>query len=821
MRELRAALSGQSPVWYGWAGGALALLAFWLRAFRLDGQSLWYDEGISVTLAPRSLEQITLSAAADIHPPLYYYLLHFWTAAAGNSEYAARYLSVVEGVMLVAVAFALGRRLASAEVGVLAGFLAATSPILVYYSQEARMYTQAALLAALSMYAFLQLVDGASPFRGLGRWSAYVIASVLAVYSHYYDFSILLVQNLYVAGLLVALARRASKERDLGKAVRVAAIWASGQLVILIAYVPWFALSYRQLLGWPSISEPFGLGDLIGRLFRAFSLGLSWDAAATPTRELVFVLLALAALLSALRSPGGHWRRAAGVVGVFLAVPVLTMYLASLQRPMYNPKFLLLAVPAYCLWLALGISGLRSAMSQVLSRFAGPSLGTAMGGVVVVGSLWGVSYSTARSLEAYYFDPKYARDNYRALVQHVETYWRVGDAVILNAPGQVEIFDYYFSGDQSALYPLPRQRPIVASETEAELRRIAEAHQRIWLVLWATKESDPEMLIERWLDEHLYKSGSRWFGSLRLVSYGGDVEGASDQEWADLAFGENVLLRAYGPLRWDGEPGSTLPVTLTWQAKRPIETRYKVFVHLLDAGEFIWGQHDSEPAGGYRLTTDWTPGELVQDRHGILVPEGTPPGSYRIEIGLYEPESGRRLEIGDQHEQPVGDRFLFGQVQVSSQRWPPQGWDPAAIQNRLKARLGPLALAGYNLGLVGDEKPRSVFSMMEVAHLTLFWQASETPAAECEVQVMLEASDGRRLLADDVAPAFSGYPMVRWRAGELVRQPLRLHFQGLARGEYSLLVGLRDLTSGALLPATGGETKPDGWLVIGRITAEN
>ncbi len=66
----------------------LALAAF-LRFYLLDGQSFWNDEGNSARIAERSLQLITEGAAGDIHPPLYYYLLHFWRGVFGSSEVGA------------------------------------------------------------------------------------------------------------------------------------------------------------------------------------------------------------------------------------------------------------------------------------------------------------------------------------------------------------------------------------------------------------------------------------------------------------------------------------------------------------------------------------------------------------------------------------------------------------------------------------------------------------------------------------------------------------------------------------------------------------
>src|SRR5205814_2407351 len=89
----------------------LCLFAFALRVFQLGAQSLWYDEGFSAWLSAQSLDQITLKTAADIHLPLYYYLLHVWMRAGGPSEFSLRFLSLAPGVLLVPVIFLMTRKL--------------------------------------------------------------------------------------------------------------------------------------------------------------------------------------------------------------------------------------------------------------------------------------------------------------------------------------------------------------------------------------------------------------------------------------------------------------------------------------------------------------------------------------------------------------------------------------------------------------------------------------------------------------------------------------------------------------------------------------
>ena len=136
-------------------------------------------------------------------------------------------------------------------------------------------------------------------------------------------------------------------------------------------------------------------------------------------------------------------------------------------------------------------------------------------GVVVAGLL---VIPTARSLASYYFDPTYARDDYRGLAQTVTLREQPGDAVILTAPGQVEIFGYYYRGG-SDLFPLPLQRPIDPADTRARLERLSDDHDRVWLVRWAANEADPDDLILGWLEGRGRRIGGQQFGRVELRLY--------------------------------------------------------------------------------------------------------------------------------------------------------------------------------------------------------------------------------------------------------------------------------------------------------------
>ena len=80
----------------------ILLLAFALRAYRLDFQSLWSDEGISLQRSAQGLLDLLRTMPTE-HMPGYFVLLHAWLAAAGTQDYALRFLSLWPSVLAVAL----------------------------------------------------------------------------------------------------------------------------------------------------------------------------------------------------------------------------------------------------------------------------------------------------------------------------------------------------------------------------------------------------------------------------------------------------------------------------------------------------------------------------------------------------------------------------------------------------------------------------------------------------------------------------------------------------------------------------------------------
>ena len=119
---------------------AMLLLAFALRAYRLDFQSFWSDEGISLQRAALGLPAM-LDAMPVEHLPGYFIVLHFCLPATGGYDFALRFLSLWPSVLSVALLYRLGVDLGYRPAGLAAALLLATNGFQIWYAQEARMYS--------------------------------------------------------------------------------------------------------------------------------------------------------------------------------------------------------------------------------------------------------------------------------------------------------------------------------------------------------------------------------------------------------------------------------------------------------------------------------------------------------------------------------------------------------------------------------------------------------------------------------------------------------------------------------------------------------
>jgi len=322
-------------------------------------------------------------------------------------------------------------------------------------------------------------------------------------------------------------------------------------------------------------------------------------------------------------------------VALYLLLPITLIFAFDLYKPAWL-KFLVVVLPPFHILLAHGIENLapfsilHSPFSILRSPFSIRLLALAF-----------FAITTFPSLQNLYFNPAYARDDYRQIAADIAAALRPGDGIILNAPNQWEVFTYYYPDRD--VYPAP-YRPDPA-EVEAFLAPLIERYRRLFVLYWGDAESDPRGLIETWLAAHAYKAGDAWYGHVRLATYGVASLPEEPAVALDACFGADLRLRGYALDDATCGPGDILPVTLFWEAQAPIAERYKVTVQLLDGAGQLVAQVDTEPGDGLMPTTTWQVGQVVTDRYGVPLPADLPPGCYTLIVALYHATSGERLPV--------------------------------------------------------------------------------------------------------------------------------------------------------------------------------
>ena len=182
---------------------ALAALAAALRFSRLGHQGFWFDEGYSALLVhQRPSEMLHLLRHSESTPPLYYCVAWVWVRVFGFGEAGLRSLSALAGTATVPLLYLAGTRFASRRAGLAAAALAATNPLLIWYSQEARSYALLAMFSAATLAA-LPAALGRPGRRPLAIWA---VLCALALATHYYAVLVVVPQ----AVLLLWRRRRAA-----------------------------------------------------------------------------------------------------------------------------------------------------------------------------------------------------------------------------------------------------------------------------------------------------------------------------------------------------------------------------------------------------------------------------------------------------------------------------------------------------------------------------------------------------------------------------------------------------------------------------------
>ncbi|MGC8782290.1 MAG: glycosyltransferase family 39 protein, partial [Anaerolineae bacterium] len=332
----------------------ILLLALAARFYGLTYHSLWFDEVVSTYWAGRpagEIWRVGLALVQDKHPPLYYLLLHGWTALFGGSDFAVRSLGVWIGALAVFPAYGIGRRLGNARAAAWGALLLALNPFLVWYSQEARMFMPATAFALVGLYGLWRVAHGEWRTRrgAVLCWLLLVGGLTAALYSYLYAAFLMPVAGLW---LLMAWWERRS-ERAAGRDfwLGVLGLAVASALFLPLAWAAWRVSGAEATPGRPFA----GMWGPLATMLKAYVLGWpAWDG------RLVAVLAAAAGALAligcAAPFPGRGRRRGGLHLALWIGTVILIggLLLSRDSRTFAEVRYQIALAPALCLAMGRG-----------------------------------------------------------------------------------------------------------------------------------------------------------------------------------------------------------------------------------------------------------------------------------------------------------------------------------------------------------------------------------------------------------------------------------------------------------------------------------
>ncbi len=600
-------------------------LAFGLRVYHLDASPLRGDEAFAVRywaadpLGAKSLGADVPLSHREPHPFGTYVSFWVWKQVAGSSEFAMRMLSLLGNLLGLAGIWALARRLFHrAHAAEIAALLWAINPFLIWHAQDARNYALWAGLSPVAMLLFLRAVASNDP----RRWTFYVAAQAIALYTFFLEAFLLPVQAIY---LLLTRPRREVWRRAL-------VAWFALGVLLLPWMVQLYWLSGSGYTGTLSRADPAALlTNFLPTLLTGQEPAAPWN---------VVLALAWLALVVLLLIPDIRRRSPAVWLVVWIALPTALLLVAATRMSVFNPRYLIVVTPVLLLLTARAL--VAPVGSSHLPRPALLLARIALAALLLV--------PTADTLAQYYRGASPKAPDWPTLAAFFME--RAGPTDLIVFPAPDPAFNYYYTSGPAAEISLdPEHDP--ADTLDPERWR-----DGIWLV-----GDSPDAA--RYLDERYQHVARYTIGGFPVTYYATqEVTTGEIMQPVGATFGNVAHLVGY-TLHGPGAASPALTLALYWQPLAKTAIDYKVFVHLTATrlapdGTPVWAQDDRAPG-----TPSWEVGALLRDPYTLLgaASAALPPGNYTLEIGFYDPATGERVPVLGPHGEALGDSLPLAMMQ--------------------------------------------------------------------------------------------------------------------------------------------------------------
>ncbi|MCE7983429.1 MAG: hypothetical protein DYG89_19835 [Caldilinea sp. CFX5] len=679
----------------GWQRLLLLLILLGCFALRLQAlplQNIWWDEARNIDVALRPFTQVATAPELDIHPPVYFWLLHFWLRGLGFHTqveptilaFGARLLSVVAAMLATVLLYPLGRRFGSSLAGLYTVAIAGFAPFWLAESQEARMYTVGFALLAVAAYFLLKITDdwrletrdtrhetdfdksdNVSQNPKLVRtgakiqnYIAFIFLTAAALLTHYNAVFILVAWYGWWGILALMQPKRWQAVRTVLLCGVAMALLVAPVLPIALRQIPKYA---NPNLGIPS------LGDYLWQNWQAYLAGYAFDPALLNGQGATWVWAMLAlSLLSLLILPfqkritnyatrntqhatrnTQHVTRNTLFLLIWLFGGLALYYIAVLDRGAFNVRYSSFITPA--LYLLMGLT--LAAQTQWLR-------------LITVAGLAGLAVGFVPMLRADLYDARFGREDVAGVTEWLKTTAGPNDLIFVD---QKYPFGFYYQRyviDANATPAGPEAAParylfVDINTLDQRLTDWAGQAEKVFWVQWFESDTDPRHAVRFLLNKYGNYGESKAFRGYSVEQWQltppTHFELAPTLTPLSLRFGTAVETVAVSLPTELAE--MKVPVVVRWQrvpggqADRPLKAR----VALYDAQDNRLAQSDERLLNDRHLMpSQWQEHDQPLNVYLLETAEPLPAGAYQVRLLVYDAETLEPLSFIDQAGNPQG-----------------------------------------------------------------------------------------------------------------------------------------------------------------------
>jgi hypothetical protein len=792
----------------------------------LDAQSLWYDEGVTAIVAQYDPATLIRWTADDIQPPLYYLLVSAWRHLSGWSEWNLRFPSLFFGVLLVPLMAALSRSLTrSRGAALLAALITALHPLLLYYSQEARMYTMLVALCVVAVYCLVRSAWYVDSWQSRWLWIGYVLAATAAVYTHYFAIFLLFALNLaYLVDIYLFRGRKTDDGRRTMNERRPISntqypipdprspipdpqspILANAALFLL--FLPWLGVLITRLRVDASYWQgEFKLDEALRSVAIRFTLGETvlereaipwlWIFAAVTLISLVGLMAGCRLQVARGKGRGASTHYELRITHYSLLItllPLAGILLLASFTPKFNPRYVMVALPGLILlwsggvgtgdW-GLGIGDWGLGIGKWVWRGGRlAAVGMILVGFIFAGSNW-------------FFDPAFTKDQWREVAATVRAQRQPDERVILVSGHAWPIWRYYAPDLDPIHLPeieiLDVDAVLDFANTANPLREGLDIAAGAWIVGWQEEIVDPMGIVplqlsrageEMPVDAQFWGIDLRRFRSVDGSTISAAISAAISADPpidhpAQVNYGDALTFLGH-TVKANGD------LLLFWELNTQYALRTTHYdLHLtaetVTADGLPYAHVADRRLSAYTYPTfRWSPGQVTVGRipAHAWAGEGAAPGNYQLRLGVYDP-------LGD----PAG-------FDVLGADGAPQG----------KRTMVALSLPQPTLAVIGenpfswDELTPGIFADVALdprsaepgqpLRLEIRWWTDQ-PLGDLILESGWQGEDGVLVRGESIAVA-PDFPPVTWESERVMRTVHRIRPPtDLPPGEYRLILSL-------------------------------